>query len=308
MKRLQQLIQTHRWNSVKPSTRQSRQKQWKCYVRFCSLYKLSPIPCSVTQASYYIAFLGLYMKHSSIISYYQSVLFGHKLLGIEAPPISHPLLKALCLGILNTPSAVPVSKDPLRPADIRAMYKGVNMSSDIEVLIWAALLTMYRALLRVSHVTLSSHTLLRRDIEFQDWGVTIWIRSAKNLRLQAKGIPVPIVKGLTPEVCPVTWLRHLFVKFPRPPDAFLFSSDSWPFITYYVFQKMFKKFCFSSGITGNFASHSLRRGGASTLADLGVPLVDIKDRGLWSSDCVHKYLALSVARKRAVDTVFSSSL
>lgn len=246
------------------------------------------------------------MKHSSVFTYYQAVIFAHKSLGLEAPPASHPLLKSIFLGQLNAPGRAPVPKDPLRPADIRILASVVNINSEIEVIVWVAMLTMFRALLRVSHVIKSPHTLLRKDISFHKWGVVICVRSAKNMRPSSSGVSIPIVLGSSESICPVRWLKYLVEKFPRPPDAPFFSSARWPFVTYYSFRKVFKFLCASADLSGNLASHSLRRGGASALAELGVPIADIKERGLWSSDCVHRYLSLSYARKRSVDRVFSS--
>lgn len=160
------------------------------------MYNLTPIPCSVLQASYYIAFLGLYMKYSSVLTYYHADVFAHRLWGIVAPPISHPLLKSVFLGILNTPQGISVPKDPMRPADIHKIYSVVDFSSEVEILVWVALLTMYRALLRVSHIVISDHSLRRGDVDFVDWGMIIWIRSAKTYVLNTKVSPSQLSEAL----------------------------------------------------------------------------------------------------------------
>lgn len=118
---LQRMVQRLKWAAVKPSTRSSYQRHWRCYIRFCRLYNFSPLPCSVSQASYYIAFLGLFMKYSSIVSYYQAVCFGHKLLGLQAPPMSNPVLRPVFLGLLNSPNNCTVSKDSLSSTDLRKL-------------------------------------------------------------------------------------------------------------------------------------------------------------------------------------------
>lgn len=300
------MVQRLRENAIKPSTRSTRQKHWKCYVRFCNSYKLSPLPCNVHQASCYIAFLGLYMKMSSVRTHYQSVLYAHKKLGIEAPPLSHPMLKSVFLGLLHTSDTGSISKDPLRPDDLRKIGAVVNLDSEIEVLVWIAILTMFRALLRVSHVVRSDHTLLRSDIEVNNWGILIRVRSAKNVRPSRSGFMIPLVFAPSGALCPARWLVYLLKKFPKSPDAPLFSSKLWLYVSYSKFQSVFKLLCSRAHIVGNFASHSLRRGGASAMADLGVPLIDIKNRGLWSSDCVYKYLSHSLDRMRSVDSTFSS--
>lgn len=103
------------------------------------------------------------------------------------------------------------------------------------------------------------------------------IHSAKNMRYNRAGIPIPIVQAPLKALCPARWLCYLVTRFPKSALDPLFSSAKWSYLSYSMFQKVFKQFCARAGIVGNFASHSLRRGGASTLAELGVPLIDIKN-------------------------------
>lgn len=161
---LRRLAQKLRMNSMKLSTRSTRLRHWRYYVKFCEMYKLSPVPFDVHQASIYVSFLALYMKCSSIQTYYQAVRLGHRVLGIEAPSPSHALLRPIFLGLLNT-SGVSTSKDPLQPEDLLKISKVVNLDLELEVLVCVAILTMFRALLRISHIVRSDHTLRHKDLE-----------------------------------------------------------------------------------------------------------------------------------------------
>lgn len=146
------------WTSVSKSTRNCRRHHWSCYLRYCADYRLSAIPCSVSQAADYLAFLSLYMKHSSILMYYQAILFYHKIFGSSAPPLSHPYLKTILSGILNIQGARVVPKDPFTPELLLNLCKVVNQKIDAHILCWTGLVIMFRSLLRVPRHRFTSYS------------------------------------------------------------------------------------------------------------------------------------------------------
>ena len=70
------------------------------------------------------------------------------------------------------------------------------------------------------------------------------------------------------------------------------------------FNKMLKKFCFMPRVS----SHSLRRGGASYMLQSNYKIAEVKQRGLWKSNCVYEYLSLPLNQAMQRDKVFSLSL
>lgn len=163
--------------AVSKSTWDLRLRHWKVYVQFCKDYRLPVFPCSVHQAADFISLLGVFMKHSSVLTYYQAVLFMHRLANCVAPPTNVPLLRSILLGILNKEDGSSVKKDPFTPDLLLKVYKVVNFSIHVELLTWIGLLLMFRSLLRVSHVIVSPHTLLRNDVQFFSWVVVINVSS-----------------------------------------------------------------------------------------------------------------------------------
>lgn len=107
-------------------------------------------------------------------------------------------------------------------------------------------------------------------------------------------------------LCPVYWLKRLFVRFPMNSKAYLFSSSKMKGLSYALFHKRFRSLCKAAGLSGRFASHSLRRGGATCMANLGISVSDIKDCGIWSSDCVFDYIFPSDEHRRSVDSKVAS--
>lgn len=65
--------------------------------------------------------------------------------------------------------------------------------------------------------------------------------------------------------------------------------------------RLLKMWCEKANIKKNVGLHSLRRGMATYMKDLGYSLLDIKAAGDWQSLSVLRYLTTSVERKRDVD-------
>lgn len=294
-----------RIGSVSVQTFKTRQKHWECYLRFCKLYNLPPVPCNLEQAACYLSYLSLFMKYSSILTYFYGVVFFHKLLGFVPPSASHFYLKSILSGIYREPSAPPSRKDPFRPADLVKLQRCVDFSSELELLTWVGIIVLFRSLLRVSHLVVSPHVLKRGDVRFKSWGVLLRINSSKS-RSSRNPVYIPIVSSRNTKFCPVYWIRRLFSLFPKSLDSNLLSSRFCPRLTYSCFWKRLKTLCNRAQLKGNFSTHSLRRGGASALASLGIPVSDIKIRGLWASDCVFSYLSPSENRKKLVDSKLAS--
>lgn len=257
------------------------------------------------QAADYIAFLSLYMKHSSILVYYQAVRFYHKLFGLLAPPLSHPYLKSVLAGVLNIPGAQPATKEPMTPGHLNLLIRKVNFDLDVHLLTWCAVVLMFRTLLRVSHVTDSPHTLLRKDLHVHGWGIILDIHSSKTMKKGGEVVALPVVKSPNSLLCPVYWVTYMLQRFPRDPDDPLLSCIKLPKFTYGMFSRVFKLLRNEAGLLGNFSSHSLRRGGATLMSNSGMTVQDIKVKGLWRSNAVQKYMVPSLESRKRIDEKFS---
>ena len=104
--------------------------------------------------------------------------------------------------------------------------------------------------------------------------------------------------------CPVYWLDKLFTRYPRNKNDYLSKVRS---ISYSIFNTALKSLTFRARLKGNFATHSLRRGGTTTLHQKGAPLPYIRERGQWASDCIYKYIKPSVVSKIKNDKKFSTT-
>ena len=294
----------YRKESVAVSTKRSRGIQWNCYLSVCKKFGWNPLPCTVNQACMYVTYLADKMKLSSITTYYQAVVFMHTCKGLDPVTLANPVLKATIKGIGNIEGNVEVGKDPIRPEDIMALCKVVNRSSELEMLVFAAILFLFRTLLRISHIVQSNHTAMREDVKFNSKGFLVRVKTAKNLKSSGKNWYIPVLSSTNDVVCPVKWLSSLVQGCPRAPREYLFSTEKIPVLTYSCFARQFKELVKRAGLKGDFASHSLRRGGASYMSSRGCSIDEVKDRGGWKSGCVYKYICPPVSQRIRVDKKF----
>ena len=301
---LKEKAQEYRKQSVAESTKRNRGIQWNCYVKVCKKYGWKPLPCTLDQACMYVSFLADKMKISSIITYYQAVVFKYTCYGLSPVNMSNPVLKATIKGIENVESSGEVGKDPLFPQELKCISKVVDMKSYLEVLVFAAMLFLFRTLLRVSHVVGSKHTTLRSDVKFNSQGFLLSVKSAKKLKSKEKNWYIPVVSSNDRAICAVTWLREVLSRSKKDLGIPLFATESGGSLTYSTFASKFKLLVKRAGLKGDFASHSLRRGGATYMSMKGCSVSEVRDRGGWKSDCVYKYIRQPISHKLVVDRKF----
>ena len=72
-------------------------------------------------------------------------------------------------------------------------------------------------------------------------------------------------------------------------------------------RRMFVRFlliCFKIHVS-NSATHSVRRGGTTTLFNVRAPIAYVKDRGQWKSNGVFKYITPTLGDKCVIDKKFT---
>ena len=297
--------EAQRLSSVAKSTLANRKCQWMCYERFCNKFSLRSVPCSNAQAALYATHLSQYMVASSISNYIHAIIFFHNINGHTPPDWRDFNLKATISGIKNTQEATSNRKDPLLPKHLAKIAPHVEESSQIQRLVWAAMCFLFRTLLRVSHVVASPHTLKSGDIILTDWGFWVKVISSKTRKKSQKPQFIPVVASPGSAICPVPLLKN-FLCAHRSREDPLFSTPSIPRLTYGVFHKTMDYLTSKASLPGDFASHSLRRGGASFMSMIDCTVPQIKSRGNWSSECVYEYIVPSLAHELSVDSKFSS--
>ena len=89
--------------SVSESMLKTRQKQWKCYVQICKKFKWDKYYCNSMQACKYVTFfIAKIRRYSSVINYYQMMVFYHNVKGRKVANGSDVHLAHTVKGITNS--------------------------------------------------------------------------------------------------------------------------------------------------------------------------------------------------------------
>ena len=304
----QRALQDAAWAA---STRAARSSQLDCYKRFCILYSLDPFPCGSDQACLYASFLCDFMSPSSVTNYLSALWAHHRLLGLPTHQDDFRLRQTL-RGIhrLGRPGRKP--RHPLSLEDLHAIFLLINTYYPPDLVFWAAVSLAFRGLLRKSHYTPSSHTLHWRDLSLYPDHLVLLVPSSKTNQFGLR--PHRIVLNSSPGsfICPVFWLSELArVQHPMESDVIFhlpIPGGLTP-MEYSWFNDRLKHLSSLVGLSPvTVSSHSLRHGGASFMASLGSPMLDIRARGGWSSSAIYSYLNHTVGALRAQDTRVATHL
>lgn len=135
------------------------------------------------------------------------------------------------------------------------------------------------------------------------------LRSSKTIQFSERVVKIPVIRSTGSILCPVHWLKLYLrcVKVQKNGPLFLVPSTLKP-LTYKAFSDRLKAVIRSSGLVGNCTSHSLRRGCATYLSRLGLPLHDIKVYGDWRSLSVLLYLSGDIHTRLLKDREVAKSL
>ena len=182
---------------------------------------------------------------------------------------------------------------------LQTLVSGMGISFD-EVNLRAAYCTAFAAFLRVGEFTwdgwsdLSHKTKIsRQSVTFDENGNALLHLPTSKTDPFGKGTVIPLARSNN-SICPVTALRTLFSRFPKPPTAPLFARTVGPFSRAYVVKRLQDQLLLV-GVKNakRFTGHAFRRGAANSAIDAGIPQQDIQSMGRWKSDSVLRYFTPS---------------
>jgi len=134
--------------------------------------------------------------------------------------------------------------------------------------------------------------LLRRNIRWCENGLNIHLENSKTDPFN-QGTDIKIY-ATNNNLCPIKWIRRIWENAEnKKEDAPVFQVQGKP-LTYSGFQKALKLLIKNIKLDEKkYSSHSLRIGGATTLALLGYPAHVIQKMGRWKSLTYQLYTRLS---------------
>lgn len=273
------------------------------FLNFCRSEKFSPIP-SITSLSAFISCscrrvshrTGSQVSPRTVEAYISGIASAFKFVLPNITQITnHPDVRRVLKGCKKQFSVPIVRKEPLSIKDLISV-SGKSKKDFDSLLFTAMLLTGFHALHRLGELTVTDNSNFR-DVRKVISRLSVVVSDCQGFIRYTlpyhKGDPfflgsTVIVGSCAIEgACPVKALLAYFdvrdQAFIVSPHLFITSSGALPTRSWFLrrFHNFFDK---------NKSGHSMRSGGASALAQAGLPLEYIQDVGRWSSEAFKTYI------------------
>ena len=292
------------------SSMSTRRSQWKHYFKFCHEFDQVPLPASLETVLLYLAFMADRFKYVTIINYLSALWVLHKLSGFSHVDPKSFEIHVTLRGIRRTLGDATKQARPISVDELLKIYYILDLSVTEDLAFWCALLLCFRGLLRKSNVVEERLAVLVKDVSFFPWGVLLAVRRTKTISFKERVLELPFAWITDSPFCVATYLYRLISCLGLSPSAQLITYRSQHRLvrgTYSWLCNRIRK-SVSQLRLESFTTHSLRRGGASAMADAGFSLIDIKNLGDWSSLSVLYYLTKTPQSKLDLDRRVSSAL
>lgn len=311
LRKLDLKVKAVRMEAFAPNTRRTRASQWRVYESFCEEYGLSCFPINSENTCRFLVWKSSTVSYVTLNNYVSALNVVLKINGskddLREDYAVHLTLRGLrrLLGDAATPM------DALLPRDLLKIKSQVNFVSMLERAVWVGILLAFRTLLRKSHFFCdegeSVHLLARSELSWQPWGLKITISRSKTIQYGQRKYECPVNFCGGP-LCAVSALRDYWRLCPDSPHAPLLSNGKGAPVQYRAALGLLKKWSSKSGVGKTVGLHSLRRGMATHMKNMGFSLLDIQAAGDWQSLAVLRYLSTSAERRKDIDLTIASSL
>lgn len=264
------------------------------YLTFCDLHHL-PVDPTPDTLSFYIVFLSSHINPKSVNSYLSGIsrqlepFFLDVRFNRKTTLVTRTM--AGCMRRFGTPvkRKAPLSRSNLELAISRI---GITPSHD-DALFLALLLSGFYGLLRLGELVFPDKLVLRNyrkiplrhTVQLFNNQFSFFLPSHKADRT-FEGNTIVIQKISTvsdPHSRFLSYLSSRDALFPLNPELWLTSRGTVP--TRHWFMSRLRAF-----LPPQFAGHSMRAGGATSLAETGANLATIQAVGRWNSDAFQVYI------------------
>ena len=269
------------------------------YLHFCTQVGVNPYPLQEHVVELFSTSLACRVGCKTIKAYLYGIQFHGSIRGYHHKITDMPRLGYILRGIPRTQGArhSRPRRRPITLTHIHTMYEHIDRihHKDDAYMLKAAITVAYFGMRRVSEYTCTNahrydadRNLMRQDIYAMQHMVIVHIKSSKTDPFRV-GVSVRIA-ATSHTICPVRWVRA-YLQSRRESYGPLFMFRSGRFLVRNDIAKLIK----NSLDEINLNTHSLRAGGATNLANLGVPDYVIQIMGRWRSDAYKRYLHFSDA-------------
>ena len=273
----------------------------RAYIRFISQSKIPPELLWPPSPTAVMAFAThshhiLRRSHNSIRSDIFAPASACNLLGFTFNPEDHPQLELLLRGIKRSSHATSrTQRLPITAQLLNTILPTIDVDNPDELTLFATMVVGVFGLFRASELVAkpgSSPSLPRSAVSFHDHSIAKVFLATSKTDTFRRGCSVTVAANGS-RICPVAALRHVLASSPNQDGADpLFQLANGRPVTYKILQNFIKVACARVGIRAGVSSHSLRIGGATSLALAGCPAHTIMAMGRWKSLAYQLYTRL----------------
>ena len=287
--------------SVAPRTRQTYSPGVRSYIQFAQQLRFSHLAPTVNDIVLFMTSLSASLSGKTIRVYLAAVRHHFVLNDGPVDLLRAPRILALLKGIdrdklTSRPMPVPPSsRRAVTPNDLKAIREFLEFSHyapQDKAMLWAAVLTAFHGLMRVSEYTAPSpttvdahRTLQRSHVALSEEKVTITLGVTKTAQSGAGGT-VLLHASRYPATCPVRSVAaYISAREWADTGAPFFAFREGRYLTPGDVNAILKR-----ALGPGVSSHSLRIGGATAMAERQAPEWQIQAAGRWSSSAYKAYV------------------
>lgn len=272
----------------------------RAYFRFCLYFNLKPVPATQKTILCYIAYLSRTLRPSSINNYINIIRILHLEAHLENPLAHNFMVNNLKKGIARVKGTPPAQKLPITIDILFEIFKKLNFYRGRDVAFWCACVIAFFGFLRKA--TLLPRNLkeagvdciLRRDLRMVRGHLELSVRKTKTIQFGQRVLCIPYYPVPGSFLCPIMAVKTLLKRAPYKANLPLFlfrENHEIKWLSHSTFTDQLKRIVTTLGYNSkDYSCHSFRRGGASFAFSQEMSIIDIKQRGDWSSDAVERYI------------------
>ena len=280
--------------AIEPSSASSYSSAVNSYFTFCSSHSL-PVEPTPDTLSFFAVYMAHHIKPKSVSSYLSRIC---NQLEPFFPDVRshrrHWLITKTLIGCRKMLPSTTTRKRPISRTELTNVAQLYTTSTSLDdTLFLAILLTGFHGLLRLGELTWPDNSnlrdyrkvIMRSTVRVHPKSFEFTLPGHKADRLfEGNRVLIQSTElgddALRPFTKFLAMRDHLF---PLRPELWLTESGTIPTRTWFL-----KKF--HRHFTGNVGGHSLRAGGATALAEAGIPPHMIQAIGRWSSEAFQIYI------------------
>ena len=263
-----------------------------------------PLPATLDMILLYIVHMAKRLKYSSIRNYLSAVWVLHDVSGCPHVESDHFEIMVTMKGVKRTLGDKTEEARPATLGDLLAIFSKLDMGKMEDLAFWVAVLMGFRGLLRKSNMLEVDLAVKKSDVRWCTWGVGVVVRGTKTICFKERELFIPFVPIVGSVFCLYFYLSMLWamIDYPEGDSQLVGYMKGGRYVraTYSWYSRKLSNLCNVLNLE-KLSSHSMRRGGASLLAENGVSLIDIKNLGDWRSMSVLFYLTRTLDSKIKLD-------